>query len=126
MNINDLDKKIKEALKAGTNDDFNGETGELSLAQQVSESFYGKSRWLIIIVFGAIFAYVGLGIYTATEFFASQDSKMQIAWATGFLSCLVAISMMKVWYWGELNKNNTAREIKRLELQVAHLANSLK
>jgi hypothetical protein len=34
--------------------------------------------------------------------------------------------MLKVMYWMELNKNAVTREIKRLELQIARLANRMK
>lgn len=49
----------------------------------------------------------------------------QDAWATGFVVCAIAIAMMKVWYWLELNKNSLAREIKRLELELANLSRRL-
>jgi|GEM_PF-3584282 len=34
----------------------------------------------------------------------------------------LGIGLIKIWYWMELNRNTVLREIKRLELQVAHLA----
>ena len=38
---------------------------------------------------------------------------------------MAAVSMLKLWAWMEIEKNCTVREIKRLELQVARLAQRL-
>ncbi len=45
--------------------------------------------------------------------------------ARGFVFCMGAISMMKIWYWMEMQRIGVTREIKRLELQVACLTQRL-
>jgi hypothetical protein len=35
---------------------------------------------------------------------------------------MVGVAMLKMYFWMEMNKNVTLREMKRLELQVARLA----
>lgn len=38
------------------------------------------------------------------------------------LLAMIAVAMLKMHFWMEMNKNVTLREIKRLELQVARPA----
>ena len=37
----------------------------------------------------------------------------------------ILIAMSKIWYWMELNRNSLAREVKRLELEVALMSRQL-
>ena len=46
-------------------------------------------------------------------------------WATAFIFCSTGVSFMKSWMWMLMNRNVLAREIKRLELQVASLREQL-
>ena len=34
---------------------------------------------------------------------------------------MLAVAMLKMYFWMEMNKNVTLREVKRLELQIARL-----
>ncbi|MBZ0171437.1 MAG: hypothetical protein K8E66_03575 [Phycisphaerales bacterium] len=48
-----------------------------------------------------------------------------IGWGLGFLMAMIAVSMMKTWYFMEMNRNCVLREVKRVELQIARLAERL-
>ena len=67
-----------------------------------------------------------LGVLSAIKFFDAQQTRDMLMWAGATILCLSAVSMLKVWYWMELQKNSLLREIKRLELQIAHLAGKIK
>ena len=56
----------------------------------------------------------------------SPYDRVMLLWAAACVVCMSGVSMMKVWYWMELNKNAVTREIKRLELQIARLAGRIK
>jgi hypothetical protein len=43
-------------------------------------------------------------------------------WSAGALWAALAVAMLKMYFWMEMNKNVMLREMKRLELQVARLA----
>ena len=49
----------------------------------------------------------------------------EILCATIFLFGMLGIGQMKMWYWMQMNRNALAREIKRLELQVATLVQAV-
>ena len=116
-----LDEQIREALRAEDADIF-ADGPEQSLHEMVIASFKGKQRWLVIMSFCGGFVYTGLAIFTAVRFFQAETMRAMIGYATGFIFCLIAVGLTKVWYWMQLDKNAILREVKRLELQVARLS----
>jgi hypothetical protein len=122
--MNELDQKIREAL-AAEESDLLAQFDEPSLPREVLETFQGRRRWLVVLVFVMTFVYVGLAIFTAIRFFQAESMRGMIGWATGFGLSMTIVAVLKVWYWIELAKNGVAREVKRVELQLARLAAQL-
>jgi hypothetical protein len=118
----DIDRRIREALQAEDAELFDRQ----SLVEQMVHSFTTRSKWLVTVVLIYIVVFFALMIFTAIQFFQAQSTHAMIGWAAGFLFCSVAVAMSKIWYWMELNKNALTRELKRLELAVAHLARQVK
>ena len=65
----------------------------------------------------AVFAVVSI-----VEFFQSESTKEQIAWAGGFGLGLIAVSFSRLWFWLLFHRNAVVREVRRVEWQVARLA----
>lgn len=123
--MKDLDEKIRAALKDSGVDppeDHHDET----LREQIFESFRGRTRWMTIMVWIESFIFFALAIFAAFRFFEVESIRDLILYATLFLICMGIQIAMKIWYWMLLNKNSVTREIKRLELQVAMLARTVK
>ena len=119
--MSELDEQIREALRAEDADIF-ADGPEQSLHEMVIASFKGKQRWLVIMMFFWMCVCFGLAIATVVRFFQVETIRAMIAYATGFTFCLIAVGLMKMWYWMQLDKNAILREVKRLELQVARLS----
>ena len=119
--MNDIDRQIREALGR----DAPPGADDLSMLAQVGEAMRGRNRWLAIysIIVGVIF--MGATVFTAWKFFTVEDQRAMLAWGAGCAFCLLAVFGMKVWYWMELQKNAVVREVKRVELQIARLAESI-
>ncbi|UCC30853.1 MAG: hypothetical protein JSU86_00980 [Phycisphaerales bacterium] len=124
--MDDIDAKIRDALPETDAEVFDELSDEQSLCQMVIDSFRTRHRWMVAIMFFWIAAYFIVAIFSAVRFFQAETTRVQIAWAVAFMFCVTAISMMKAWYWMELNKNAVTRRIKRLELQIARLAQRIK
>jgi hypothetical protein len=69
--------------------------------------------------------FLGLSLFALYGFFHADGTRTLIAWASGFLWSSLAVAMLKIWFWMEIQKNSVVREIKRLELQVANLSRQL-
>lgn len=124
--MNELDDKIREALRNEDADLFDDFGGELSMFAMVIETFRGKHRWLVMISIVWSLIFLVLGVLAAVKFFNATDERDLLMWAGASLICWSAVSMLKIWFWMELNKNAVTREIKRLELQIAKLASRIK
>jgi uncharacterized membrane protein YciS (DUF1049 family) len=123
--MKDIDEKIREVLSREDSELLEHYRGEQSIPQMVIDSFRSRHRWLFVVAFTEGIVLFALEFVVAYQFFHAESTRAMIAWATGFVSCLFVIAMIKVWYWMELNKNSLAREIKRLELELANLSRRL-
>ncbi len=119
------DKMLHDALGAEDAKLVESVRGEQGIYEMVVDSFRGKTGWLVTVVFVTIPAFVVDAVVAAVQFFQVETVNEMIAWACAFMFCWIAIGMMKVWYWMELSKNTVIREVKRVELQIAWLANRL-
>jgi hypothetical protein len=120
-----IDERIREALSKDDAELLEHYRGEPSIAQMVIDTFRSRHRWLFVVAFTEGIVLFLLEFVIAYQFLHAQSTREMIAWATGFVCCLFAIAMIKIWYWMELNKNSLAREIKRLELELANLSRRL-
>jgi len=124
MTGHEIDDKIRQAL-AAEDAELYARFAEPSLLEQGLELLQSRNRWMTALVMIAMTIFLVIGFYSLWRFFAAQEMKALLSWAIGFGSCMAAVSMMKIWAWMEMEKNNVVREIKRLELQVARLTQRL-
>ena len=120
--MNELDQRIREALAAEDQQLMANFNGELSMFQMITDTFRGRHRWLVVLVFVATLPFLALTILSAVQFFKAEEVREMIMWSGSFVFCALAVLANKIWYWMELNKNSVTREVKRVELQVANLA----
>ena len=96
------------------------------MIQQVAATFRSRMRrWILITWFATLF-WVGVAVWAAIAFFRAQDTRDWIMYACIFLFAGMAVAMLKLWYLMEMNRNTHTREIKRVELQLARLAERTK
>ena len=119
--MSDSDAQIREAVRNHDNELTFALQDEASFMEVIVQSFRGRRRWLSIFPFIQSLIYTGLMFWCGYEFFGAETTKHQIAWASGFLVCAIAVGLIKIWIWGEWQRNSLAREIKRLEIAVVDL-----
>ena len=124
--MNVLDDKIREALQKEDAELFEDVGSEPSIYEMLMETFRGRHRWLVFLTMFWTIVFMVLGVLSVVRFFQAEETRDMLMWAAASAFLLSGVSMMKVWYWMELNKNSVTREIKRLELQIARLAGRLK
>ena len=74
--------------------------------------------WGIVFIIGAI--------YCGVQFFKVENTKYHIMYATLFICFYMSVGLIKVFAWEIMNRNNIKREIKRLELRIAELNQTVK
>lgn len=121
--MSNLDKSIAEAL---SEEPEIGEFGdEQNILEQVTSSFRSKNRWLLVLGFVITLVFIGIGIYALVQFIELKDTVQALPWAVLLIFSLMAITMIKMWYFMELNKNAVLREIVRLERRIEQLQETL-
>ena len=125
MNDSQLDREIRQALSAEDAQLYEQFAVEPSLLELALQTLSGRNRWLSVlaILIGVIF--MALGVFSLWQLLQAESVHALVRWSLGFVFCMAAISMMKIWYWMEMQRISVTREIKRLELQVALLAQRL-
>ena len=116
-----MDEQIKNIIE-DTYDDSKEDT-LLSMVGQL----YSKQMLPNILIHGIYsLPFIAGAIYCGILFFRTDQSQFQIMYATIFICCIQFAIFSKAKYWQILHKNNISREIKRLELRIAELNETIK
>ena len=116
----DLDDLIREALDEDERRFFD-QLEEPGLHERMMQLLRGRNSWLTWVSMTVVTVFFALGIYCAVRFFQADDTKDLLFWQSAFFFSMMATMANKLWTWMELQTHSTLRELKRLELQVAHL-----
>ena len=123
--IDDFDVRIREAL--GQDDaELLDQFGQLSLPEMITDAFRGRGRAETVAVTVVIFIFFGLSIFCAIRFVGATEIREMLLWGAGVFIGFSSMAGFKLVGWMEMNRNALAREIKRLELQVAQLAKTIR
>jgi hypothetical protein len=119
--MTNIDRAIREALSQ-EDAEFLARFEEKTPIDEALGTFSG--RWGALNVFAAIltFALFGAFVYCLWNLFNVSDVRATVIWSAGAIWTALAVAMLKMYFWMEINKNAVLREVKRLELQVARLA----
>ena len=117
----EVDKIIKEAL---TEEEakFYDSLDEQNVLQMLGGVFQGKNKWIMLLFNVMTFVFLGVMIYCIVQFFNTEVTKELIKWSVAGMICIIAVSMLKLYIWMQMDKNSIIRELKRLELQVSTLS----
>lgn len=117
-----LDQAIRDALSREDAEFLAKFEREAPITEQVFGAFGG--RWGLINVLGALLTLLAFAffVYCIWQIGQTEDLRTTMLMTTGAIVSAMFVSILKVWFWMELQKNQILREMKRLELQVARLA----
>jgi hypothetical protein len=116
-----LDQAIRQSLSA-EDAAFLAKFENQSPFHEALGTFSGT--WGIMNIFAAIitFGMFAVAAYCAWNAVNADALRETVLWSAGGIIAMVGVAMLKMYFWMEMNKNVTLREVKRLELQVARLA----
>ena len=120
--MNELDRAIRQSLSTEDAELFDRIGADQALHRQVLDAFESRLRW-----FNAAGGIAGLVLFAAAcvfgwRFWFAQDVNDMLRWLGAAALACAGLGLIKVWFWLELQKHAIVREVKRLELQVAALA----
>lgn len=117
MNDEQINKMMEETYDISKEDTI----------RSMLRDFYNRKMLSLVIfiwVWGIIF-FIG-AIYSAIQFFKNVETKTQIMYAIIFVCCCQFLALIKIFAWQMIHRNNIKREIKRLELRIAELSETVK
>jgi hypothetical protein len=124
--MNEVDRAIRQSLSTEDTELFDRLGADQALHRQVLDTFEGQLRWFNTAGWIAGFVlFAAAGLFGWRFWFAQQTEDM-LRWGAVSALAFAGLALIKVWFWMELQKNAIVREVKRLELQVASLAERLR
>ena len=115
----------QQEIEKMMNDQYD-ETRENSLLGMLQGFYNRKMRSIVILVWTAALIFLTGAIISAVMFFKSDQVKYLILYAALFIVCAHWIDLMKIFAWQMIHRNSIKREIKRLELRIAELTETVK
>lgn len=116
--MNNIDEEIKKALSAEDQKAMEEIGQQAGLFEMVGMSLSGRQAWLTYYMWIIGFVAFFTGVWMANEFLNATDLKSSLEWMMGIILCLFAIGLVKVIGWQQMQKLETMREIKRLEMRI--------
>jgi hypothetical protein len=116
-----IDDRIRRELEQQGSEIDRAGFDEKSLFGMLGRVFTGSlRRWaafgmLLTLAFVALTVWCGYGFFTAT------DTGDRVFWGVLALAAVHAVSMLKLWFFMEMNRNSVIREVKRMEIALNRL-----
>lgn len=121
--MTNLDNAIREALSA-EDAAFLARFEQEGKFSEAMGTFRGPSGALNVFAAIITFAMFGGFLYCGWNAIQAEALRDTVLWSAGAIITMLAVAMLKMYFWMEINRNATLREVKRLELQVARFASS--
>lgn len=120
----DTDDLIREVLEEADEGLVDGSETP-SAVELLTGTFRGRNRRLAI---GGVVANLALfvaAIFSGVRFLRADDAQGTAHWGIAMLLAFGLLIAVKIWYWLEMNRLALTRDIKRAELRVARIADTL-
>ncbi len=115
------EEEIKKIID-GTYDDSREDTLLSMVGQLYSEKMFPS----MVVHFAYSLPFIAGAVFCGIKFFKTDQTQYQIMYAAIFVCCIQFCIFSKAKYWQMLYKINISREIKRLELRIAELNETVK
>ncbi len=120
--MDNLDKKIREALDDEDREILDKIGRDQSYSEQAIDLFRGKGSWMNwILIFGHL-VWFAVGIYAAWKCYVLTDIVEVVRWGLLATFFMLSAVIAKVGLLPALQANRVLRALKHLEMQVALLA----
>jgi uncharacterized membrane protein YoaK (UPF0700 family) len=101
------------------------ESKEGSFCTMARDLYNKKNLATLIWVWANSLVFLVLIVLSCIGFFQTNQTKFQIMYAAIFICCIQAIILAKIVCWQTMQRNQITREIKRLELRITELSETL-
>jgi hypothetical protein len=122
--MSDFEKDLRDELRRANGGDYDPRREE-TLRGMLLSTFRGRTWWMSLVAWIYILLFTGLAVFAAVRFFQVEGDRQMLLYATVFVAAIIIAAITKIWYWMLINRNAVQREVKRLEIRIAELAEKL-
>ena len=115
----------KEEIKKIITDTYD-ESKEDTLRSWIRDCYSKEVRWVMIGIYAQYLILSALIIFSAIKFFIADQTRYQIMYAAIFVCCNLWMGFVSVFGWVMMQRPRINREVKRLELRIAELNQTVK
>jgi positive regulator of sigma E activity len=115
------DEPIKKIIEDSYDD-----SKEETLRSMASDLYSRRLLSTAILVWVWAIIFIALAVFSAVQFFKTDQTQWQIMYAALFILGAHGVGLMKIFAWEMVHRHSIKREIKRLELRVAELSETIK
>ena len=98
---------------------------DCTLRSMIHDFYNRKMLSIIILVWVYALAFLGLMIFSGIKFFEMDQTQTQLMYAVIFITAAQFLCLMKIFAWQMIHRNGIKREIKKLEIGLADLAQAI-
>lgn len=120
-----LDDKIKQALAEDNQEVALLLDTDKGMYDRIFDVFRGNMRFWNMFALLLSLVTAALMFWSGYHFFISESIDDRLFWGVFLIVFWSGTMGLKIWFWLEMNRHATSREIKRLELAVAQLTSKL-
>ena len=120
--MTDIDARISRTLDEDDRAFLASLDARGSLFSEIGGIFYGPLKPIVIFLIVLTFLLAMLGFYASWGFIQAQGTDSMLRWGALAWAAWTVVSGIKRWLWDRANLVGLLREVKRLELRVAMLA----
>jgi hypothetical protein len=114
------DEQIKKIID-GTYD----QPREDTLGSMLRDFYNRRMLSIVVIVWAWGLFIIGVAVYSAVMFFRTEQTRPQMMYAALFIVCCQFVALMKIFAWQMIHRNSIKREIKKLEIRIADLTETV-
>ncbi len=115
----EIDKMIKTVLSK-EEAAFYEELKEQSPVEMIGGLFEGKMKWWTVGNVIVSLTFMALSVVCFLKVMEVENTNSLIRWSLGLVGSMSIPTMLKLWNWNQMQRNSILRELKRLQLLLAH------
>jgi hypothetical protein len=116
----------EEIKKIIDNPEEYDESKEDTVRSWLKDAYSKEMRWVMINIWVWFLIFLVPLVFSIIQFFRIDRCRDQIMYATIFICCCLGIGFIKAFGWVMMQRPRISREIKRLELRIAELSETIK
>jgi hypothetical protein len=116
-----FDDKVKAALDADDEAFLRELDHERGLFTQMGDTMKGPLGGWAMLTFSMTLPLAAFTAFAVWQMFAAEGLRELVLWTAGALAAMLALGLVKQWFFERMNFIALLRELKRLELRIARI-----